>query len=223
MAVVLPTLEVEQAFFASGCPAVIGVDEVGRGAIAGPVTVGVVLLEAGVAEWPEGLRDSKLLSEPRRELLDPLVREWAVRHAVGEATPREVDELGIVTGLGLAAARAVAALLAVAPAPAGTVILLDGSHDWLTPAIAGGPGAGMPVTVRPKADRDCVAVAAASVIAKVHRDRAMRAAHEAEPHYGWDGNKGYGSAAHLAAIAESGLSHLHRATWVKSSVPAPLF
>ena len=91
-----------------------------------------------------------------------------------------------------------------------SVVLLDGSHDWLTPGLTTPP----PVRTQVKADRDCASVAAASVIAKVHRDRIMIEADEAIPGYGWAGNKGYGSTEHYAAIDSLGASELHRQTWL---------
>lgn len=96
------------------------------------------------------------------------------------------------------------------PVGAATV-LLDGSHDWLTPALSLPPR----VITRVKADRDCASVAGASVIAKQHRDALMIADHERWPVYGWAGNKGYGSAEHLAAVAAHGASPRHRVTWLR--------
>ncbi len=91
-----------------------------------------------------------------------------------------------------------------------SIVLLDGAHDWLTPALSKPPR----VQTRVKADRDCASVAAASVIAKVHRDRLMIEADAVHPGYGWPGNKGYGSADHFAAIAALGASAMHRQTWL---------
>ena len=97
-------------------------------------------------------------------------------------------------------------------------LLLDGNHDWLSASIERRAR----VVTRIKADRDCASVAAASVIAKVHRDRFMRRAHDERPLYSWDENKGYSSRAHFAAIAEHGPSELHRTTWLhEQSQPAP--
>lgn len=220
MAVADPTLEVERALVASGARFVIGCDEVGRGALAGPVAVGVSVVDAArvlkTSGMPLGLRDSKLLSEPRREAIAPLAAEWSLMSAVGFASAEEIDEQGIMVGLALAAKRALGELHAAGLAIRESVILLDGHHDWLNPGLAS------PLTVhtRVKADRDCGSVAAASVIAKVRRDRLMIEADAELPGYGWSGNKGYGSAAHLAAIAELGPTRLHRRTWLKT--PAPL-
>jgi ribonuclease HII len=210
--VVDPTFEVEAALHASGARFVIGCDEVGRGAIAGPVAVGLAVVDSGVGIHPTGLRDSKLLSEKRREALAPLAAGWALYTSVGLATADEVDSLGIIASLGLAGRRALNALHQAGAAVRESVILLDGSHDWLTPALA----TPLSVQTRVKADQDCASVAAASVVAKVHRDRLMIEADATYPGYGWSGNKGYGSAAHYAAITELGPSVLHRHSWLKA-------
>ncbi len=210
MAVADPTLEVETLLHEQGVPFVIGCDEVGRGAIAGPVAVGLSVVDAGVGGHPLGLRDSKLLSEKRREELSPLAASWVRHSTVGLASPEEVDEIGIIAALGLAGRRALTALHEAGVPILRSVVLLDGSHDWLTPALASPPR----VETRVKADRDCASVAAASVIAKVHRDRIMRELDAVHPGYGWAGNKGYGSADHFAAIAALGASDHHRRTWL---------
>lgn len=204
-----PTLGFERACFERGAQLVIGVDEAGRGAIAGPVAVGVHAVLAGVDAFPVGLRDSKLLSEKRREALAPVVREWGAG-AVGFATAAEIDEHGIVAMLGEAARRALLELHASGVAVDRAVILLDGSHDWLSPALR----APLDVVTRVGADRACASVSAASVRAKVERDGLMREAHERHPVYAWASNKGYGAPAHYAGIAEHGLTELHRKTWI---------
>jgi len=204
-----PTLELERSLVVAG-GVVIGVDEVGRGAIAGPVAVGAIAVDPWTVAVLEGVRDSKLLSERRREALYPTVRAWGVARAVGFASAAEVDSLGIIAALGLAGARAFLALAEAGVEIPLTRVLLDGSHDWLSPALAPRPR----VTVRVKADRDCAVVAAASVLAKVERDRIMIAADGEHPGYGWAGNKGYAAAAHLEAIAATGPSPLHRLTWL---------
>lgn len=207
-----PTLEFESALHARGHRYVIGCDEVGRGAIAGPVAVGLAVVDAGVGAHPIGLRDSKMLAEKRREELAPLAASWALFTAVGLATADEVDRIGIIAALGLAGKRALVRLHELGASVRESVILLDGSHDWLTPALA----SPLPVTTRVKADALCASVAAASVVAKVHRDRLMIEADAVTPGYGWSGNKGYGSAAHFEAIARLGATDLHRRTWLKS-------
>jgi len=205
-----PSRDVELQLLAAGARFVIGCDEVGRGAIAGPVAVGLVAVARDLDEHPAGLRDSKLLSQKRREAIAPAAADWARASAVGFASAAEVDELGIIAALGLAGRRALIELHEIGVAIADSVVLLDGAHDWVTPALSSPPL----VVTRIKADRDCVAVAAASVIAKVRRDRIMIEADAACPGYGWSGNKGYGSAGHFAAIAELGTTSLHRLTWL---------
>jgi ribonuclease HII len=208
-----PTLEVEFDLLRTGASFVIGCDEVGRGALAGPVAVGFAAVNASVLPIPAGLRDSKMLSEPRRELLAPLAAAWATYSAVGLASAAEVDELGIIACLGLAGKRALAELYAQGVDVAGSIVLLDGSDDWLNKALT----IPLNVVTRIKADRDCGSVAAASVIAKVHRDRLMIDAHDVAPGYGWASNKGYGSAAHMSAIDLLGPNPLHRKSWLKIS------
>ncbi|TFB57159.1 ribonuclease HII [Cryobacterium sp. TMT1-62] len=209
--VVDPTLDVERALLAAGATCVIGVDEVGRGALAGPVGVGVAVVNASASAFPAGLRDSKMLSELRRGLLAPLAVAWALHSAVGLATPLEVDRLGIIAALGLAGKRALAQLFAAGVDITGAVVLLDGNDDWLNRALS----TPLNVVTRVRADQDCASVAAASVIAKVHRDALMIEADAVTPGYEWAGNKGYGSPAHMAAIALLGPTLLHRKSWLK--------
>lgn len=205
-----PTLEFELAEFARGVELVIGLDEVGRGAIAGPVAVGAHALVAGVESFPEGLRDSKLLSEKKRESIAPAVEAWG-EGAVGFASAAEIDERGITAMLGESARRALLDLHQAGVAVDRALILLDGSHDWLSPVLR----SPLNVVTRVGADRACASVSAASVRAKVARDAVMREAHERFPHYAWASNKGYGAAAHYAGITEHGLTEFHRKTWVK--------
>ena len=205
-----PTLDVEHELFASGASLIIGIDEVGRGAMAGPVMVGVCAVKQGVQEFPPGLRDSKLVSEKKRLSLFPEVQAWAPT-AVGEASAAEIDELGITACLGLAARRALI-LLNEAGVPVGeATVLLDGSHDWLNPALS----SKLPVITRVKADQDCAVVSAASIVAKVTRDELMVNLDAQHPEYGWASNKGYGAAVHMDAIKTIGLTPYHRASWVK--------
>ena len=205
-----PTLDVEQELFAAGSTLIIGIDEVGRGAMAGPVMVGVCALSPGVTEFPAGLRDSKLVSEKKRVSLFPEVQQWAPT-AVGAATAAEIDELGITACLGLAARRALILLHEAGVAVGEATILLDGSHDWLNPALA----SKLPVVTRVKADQDCAVVSAASIVAKVTRDELMVTLDAEHPEYGWASNKGYGAAVHMEAIKTRGLTPYHRASWVK--------
>jgi ribonuclease HII len=124
----VPTLRHERRLLREGHLLVAGVDEVGRGALAGPVTVGVVVVDASVRTAPSGVRDSKLLTPAARTALVPRLRRWAVSWAVGHAEPEEIDRYGIIAALRLAARRAMVVLPDV---PTG--VLLDGSHDWFSP------------------------------------------------------------------------------------------
>lgn len=201
-----PSLSLEQTLFDSGAEYVLGVDEVGRGAIAGPVAVGVVAIDLQkLAEaWPANLRDSKLLSEKAREELFEPTADWASSWAVGMASAQEIDDYGIVWCLEASAKRAVDQLdINLSRA----IAILDGTHNWLARA----PFA---VHVQAKADRDCVSVAAASVLAKVTRDRMMVELANSLPNFGLQGHKGYASAKHMEAIREFGPSEQHRKTWL---------
>lgn len=213
---IAPTLRHERALSAEGARWVIGCDEVGRGAIAGPVAVGLCVVDIA-RRVPKGLRDSKLLSEPRRVELQPVVRKWALWSAVGMASNEEIDEIGLTAALGLAGVRAFQALCESGFDCEGSVMLLDGKFDWFSPAartaaVADAP----PVSMRIKADMTCASVSGASVLAKVERDELMIQHHARHPDYGWISNKGYGSAAHWAAIERRGASPLHRHSWLRT-------
>jgi ribonuclease HII len=207
----VPTLRHERTLLRDGARLVIGMDEVGRGAIAGPVAVGLSIVDLATRTAPEGLKDSKLLPEVRRELLQPKVARWARHSAVGLASNERIESIGIIAALGLAARRALDAIREQGVDLTGGVVLLDGSHDWLSPAIDGA----LPVTMRVKADRSCAAVAAASVLAKVHRDRLMIENDARHPGYLWTSNKGYASVEHYAGIDRVGPSPLHRWSWLR--------
>ena len=216
MSVATPRLTLERALLREHA-LVIACDEVGRGALAGPVAVGAVVVDAARARKrvPEGLRDSKLVAEHRRADVAARAAAWVCASAVGWSSPAEIDEVGIIRALGLAALRAIADLRAAGVAPEEAIVLLDGNHDYITAAGGGG------LTVRPvvKADRDCASAAAASVVAKVARDDLMVRLHEEHPVYQWVHNKGYASAGHRAAIRSHGLSPLHRASWTIADAP----
>lgn len=213
----------ESALWDAGARVVAGIDEVGRGALAGPVSVGIVALER-CGSWPDGLADSKLLSPKRRVAMNEVLQDFGAARAVGHASAQDIDDLGIVGGLRLAGNRALAAIAAAGVEV--DAILLDGSHDWLTPPVpdlftaSADAGAGdvpapslPPVTMVIKGDNLCASIAAGSVIAKVERDGLMGAAHAQHPEYGWDGNKGYGAEGHLAAIRRLGATNQHRRSW----------
>lgn len=224
----VPTVTLEREILAGGCRRLAAVDEVGRGALAGPVSVGIVVVSADLTAAPVGLRDSKLLTAAARTALVSPIRAWALESVVGHAQPAEIDAVGIMAALRLAARRALAALSGPVDA-----ILLDGNHDYLSgevgpgrpePGSLGGaagyvisdPFAGdatAPVHLRVRADRDCASVAAASVLAKVTRDALMVDLAARYPAFGWADNKGYGTAAHLAAIERYGPCDVHRRSW----------
>jgi ribonuclease HII len=143
---------------------VIACDEVGRGALAGPVAVGAAVIDAPRSRKriPQGLRDSKLVPEPKRADVASRAASWVSASAVGWASSAEIDEIGIMRALGLAALRAIADLRAHGVVPEEAIVILDGNYDYISPAGAWG------LRVRPviKADRDCASAAAASVIAR---------------------------------------------------------
>nr|WP_246414529.1 ribonuclease HII [Microbacterium thalassium] len=195
----------------------IACDEVGRGALAGPVAVGAVAVDAPRARKrvPRGLRDSKLVPEARREDVAARATEWVAASAVGWAGSDEIDAVGIMRALGIACLRAIEQLRDQGIVPEDGIVLLDGNYDYITPAGAAG------LEVRPviKADRDCASAAAASVLAKVARDRVMVELDQELPVYGWARNKGYASPDHRAAIREHGLSRHHRSSWAIADAP----
>ncbi|WP_062134889.1 ribonuclease HII [Demequina aestuarii] len=224
------SLSHEASLWDAGATVVAGIDEVGRGALAGPVSVGVCAV-ARCDAWPEGLADSKELTLPKRlAMADALVAfagtGFGLARAVGHARPAEIDEHGIIAALRLAGMRALSTI-----ADAGVTVdavLLDGKHDWLTPppatlfedsaqvddaVSASATVLVPPVTMVIKGDGLCASIAAGSVIAKVERDAIMTAAHRDHPEYGWDSNKGYGAASHLDAIRALGPTPLHRRSW----------
>ncbi|MEP9381137.1 ribonuclease HII [Nocardioides sp. KR10-350] len=214
-----PSLRVERAMLRDGLTHLAACDEVGRGALCGPVTIGVVVISEATRTAPQGVRDSKLLTPEARLRLVPKIRRWALCSAVGHATPAEIDDIGIIAALRLAGQRALAQLTV---APDG--VLLDGNHDYLSPpqqaGLFGEPEERYPVGVRVppvttmiKADLKCAAVAAASILAKTTRDALMVELHDEHPDYCWAENKGYASPAHIDALSRLGPSAHHRRSW----------
>lgn len=211
-----PTLRIERALQREGHAVLAGMDEVGRGALAGPVSVGVVVIDERTRTVPKGVRDSKLLSQQARERMVPKVQRWAMAYAVGHASAAEIDEVGIMACLRRAGTRALAQLTVVPD-----LIILDGNHNWLAdPAQQGLLGLLdeetpplPPVKTMIKADMRCSSVAAASVLAKVERDQMLAAMAEDYPHYGWAGNKGYSAKDHLDALDIHGPCVQHRRSW----------
>lgn len=216
-----PHLRHERALLRAGARLVAGMDEVGRGSLAGPVSVGVVVVDERTRACPQGVADSKLLTAAQRTALLPALGRWGLARAVGHASADEIDAVGIIAALRLAGTRALLALeREVGPVD---TVLLDGSHDWLTPPAQGelfapvvlGPTLAVAprVHVRVKADMTCASVAAASVLAKCERDGLMVGWATEHPAYGWESNKGYASSDHVAALREHGPSPLHRRSW----------
>lgn len=210
MTIIEPRLTLERRLLREH-PLVIACDEVGRGALAGPVAVGATALDATRARrpMPQGLRDSKLVPEMRRADVAARAAGWVSASGVGWASAAEIDAVGIIRALGLAAIRAITELRAHGIAVEEGIVILDGNYDYITAAGA------TDLTVRPviKADRDCASAAAASVIAKVARDAVMTRLHGDVPAYQWARNKGYASQEHRRAIDAHGLSPHHRASW----------
>jgi ribonuclease HII len=185
----------------SGVVRLAAMDEVGRGALAGPVSVGVVVITPAIGRVPAGLRDSKLLTPAARAALVAPIRRWGREYAVGHATSLEIDAVGIIGGLRLAAMRALAALEAV------DAVLLDGNFNYLAPACA------LPVHTRIKGDLTCAGVSAASVLAKTERDGLMVHLADDHPEYGFAENKGYSTPEHIEALRVHGPSVSHRTSW----------
>jgi ribonuclease HII len=180
---------------------VVGIDEVGRGSWAGPVTVcAVVPGESHLS----GIRDSKLLTPPEREVAAQRVRGWARGIGVGHASHDECDFLGMTAALRIAAGRALTELVEQGFTP--DRIILDGKHDYLA----------QPRVVRTiiKGDQKVLSVAAASVVAKTTRDAIMADESEHYPAYGFESNRGYPAPVHKCALAAYGPSAIHRRSWI---------
>jgi ribonuclease HII len=196
----LPGYDIERELAVGGGVMIAGVDEVGRGAWAGPVAVCAAVARPGFPEAPDGLTDSKRLTQRRREELAAVLPGWLAAHAIGVASHEEIDALGMTAALRLAARRALGGLL-LRP----DVVLLDGKHDYI----------GRPWRVRTavKADLRSVSVAAASVIAKVHRDGLMAGLGAEHPEFAFADNAGYPAPVHQQALAEHGPTPYHRLSW----------
>jgi ribonuclease HII len=187
-------MTMERELHGHGFFLVAGIDEVGRGALAGPVTAGAVVLSAEVRI--EGLDDSKKLSPEARERVAASVHEQAVAWSVAHAIPREIDAMGIGAATRLAWRRALDGL-----GVAFDHVLVDGND---------GRGLGRDVTMVVRGDSRVACIAAASVVAKVARDALMAELAPAYPGYGFEGNRGYGSPDHLAHLRVAGPSDVHR-------------
>ncbi len=199
-----PSLALERELWDEGHDVVVGVDEVGRGAWAGPLMVGAVVVPRDRRVYK--IRDSKMLTEREREALFDRITTWAMAWAVGAASHTECDALGMSEAQRLAARRALEGL-GVAPGR----VLLDGRWDFV--------GGGVSRTVV-KGDARCLSIAAASIVAKVTRDRIMRAESPNFPGYSFDSNKGYPCPRHRMALAGTGPTTIHRRSWVfMESIP----
>ena len=194
----IPTMEAETAAYAAGYRTVCGIDEAGRGPLAGPVVAGAVIL-------PKGCRilyinDSKQLSEKKREELYQVIMEKAVACAVGYATPERIDEINILQATFEAMREAIGKLN-----PAPDILLNDAVK------IPGVPIRQVPII---KGDAKSITIGAASIIAKVTRDRLMTEYDKVFPEYDFAGNKGYGSAAHIQALKKYGPTPIHRKSFI---------
>ena len=193
----IPRLGEERKLWQAGFGMVGGCDEVGRGAWAGPVSVGVVVVPSD--RRINRVRDSKMLSEAEREGLYGRILEWCLDWSVGHALPQECDEFGMSEAQRRAAHRALNGLSDVPD-----YLLLDGRWDFVqtgrVQTVIGG-------------DRQCLSIAAASVIAKVTRDRLMRRLADSHPEYDFASNKGYPSPKHKEALRQLGPTPIHRQSW----------
>ena len=196
--------EFDAAYRDSGAGLFCGVDEAGRGPLAGPVYAAAVILPP----QPEikGLNDSKKISEKKREALFPVICETALSYAIGTASVEEIDELNILQATFLAMRRAVEGL-SVAPAFA----LIDGNR---TPA-----GIAIPCQTVVKGDALSASIAAASILAKVSRDHCLMELDKQYPEYGFAKHKGYGTPAHYAALRTYGMAPVHRKTFLHGEFP----
>lgn len=192
-----PRTDIERSLWKEGAKVVVGFDEVGKGAWAGPLTVGAVVIPQDSRVYK--IRDSKQLTEPERENLFDRITAWVEFSAVGHATAAECDLLGMSDAQRLATRRAVAAL-GVEPDHA----LVDGNWDFVELGAT---------TTLVHGDQRSLSIAAASIIAKVTRDRMMRALGEEYPWYAFDANKGYPCHRHRAALGVFGPSTIHRRSW----------
>lgn len=191
--------EIEDSYFEKGIQIICGVDEAGRGPLAGPVCAAAVILPPH-AQIP-GLNDSKKLSDKRRRELFPLIKEAAIAYGIGIATHEEIDEINILQATYLAMERAIQGL-SVKP----ELALIDGNRakDF-----------GLPVETIIKGDSRSASIAAASILAKVTRDDMMLELANTYPQYGFEIHKGYGTKAHYAALDEHGISPIHRMSFLK--------
>jgi len=212
---VAPTREAEDRLRAEGHRIVVGIDEVGKGAWAGPLAVGIALVpDADASDVPAPIRDSKSLTEKAREAMFDAVAAWCTAWSVGMASPQECDEWGMAEAQRVATKRALATLRTASNITPDAAVV-DGSWNFVSPLV---PRVQMMV----KADTSSLSVAAASILAKVTRDRLMRELAHDFPMYRFEGNKGYPCQWHRTALAGYGPSAVHRTSWAfMDDVPWP--
>ena len=191
--------EIEEGLTAQGITAICGVDEAGRGPLAGPVCAAAVILPDHL-EIP-GLNDSKKLTDKKRRELFPVIKERAIAYGIAFATEQEIDEINILQATFLAMQRAIDQLEGKA-----NFALIDGNRE---------KDFGLPVMTVVKGDSRSANIAAASVLAKVTRDMYMEEIAKKYPQYGFEIHKGYGTKVHYAALTEHGASEIHRKTFLK--------
>ena len=195
----MPNFEYEERLYNEGYISVCGCDEAGRGPLCGPVVAAAVILPLGIEI--EGLNDSKKLTEKKREKLFDIIKEKAVAYAIAEASPEEIDEINILNASMLAMGRAVEALSVKAD-----FALIDGNCSR---------GFNIPTETVVSGDAKCASIAAASILAKVTRDRGCIELDREYPMYGIAKHKGYPTKDHMNAVREHGPSPIHRKTFLK--------
>lgn len=195
----MPNFEYENKHYAEGYTSVCGCDEAGRGPLCGPVVAAAVILPPDIEI--EGLNDSKKLTEKKREKLFDIIKEKAIAYAIAEASPEEIDEINILNASMLAMRRAVEALPVKAD-----FALIDGNCSR---------GFEIPTETIVSGDAKSCSIAAASILAKVTRDRGCKELDEAYPMYGIAKHKGYPTKDHMNAVREHGPSPIHRKTFLK--------
>ena len=195
-------LQFERALQAKGCKYIAGVDEVGRGPLAGPVVCAAVIMPLEEADLIVGVDDSKKVSAKKREQLAEMIKEKALAYTIFEVDEKTIDEINILEATKLGMKKAVERL-SIAP----DVVLTDGNMTIDIP---------FPQQSIVKGDALSYSIGAASIVAKVHRDNMMDEYAKQYPAYAFDSNKGYGTAAHIQAIKEQGLCPIHRKTFTKN-------
>ena len=195
----MPSFEYEEKHYSEGYTAICGCDEAGRGPLCGPVVAAAVILPLGLEI--EGLNDSKKLSEKKREALFDIIKEKAIAYAIAEATPEEIDDINILNASMLAMNRAVEALSVKAD-----FALIDGNCSR---------GFTIPTETVVKGDAKSSSIAAASILAKVTRDRGCAELDKIYPQYGIAKHKGYPTKDHMDAVRQHGPSPIHRKSFLK--------